>query len=229
MNLVKSNPPDLIKFTTTSAFSSLDADKDVLKALKLLTTLRGIGPATASLLLSVYQPDAIPFFSDELFRWAHWDGIGPVSKGPKAGQGWERKIAYSAKEYGGVLERVGRLRERLEVGATEAEKVAYVLAREGADIDGRVGAGKMGEQEVGEDGEEKVERADQVEQRTEGIAKAIREAEAEAKAGGFARDDGVKAEGSLGEEDSQKKGKKRKAQDQKVSAEGTRRSTRSKA
>ncbi|KAJ4986452.1 DUF1479 domain protein [Stagonosporopsis vannaccii] len=230
MNLVKSNPADVIQSTTASAFSSLDSDKDVLKALKLLTVLRGIGPATASLLLSVYHPDAVPFFSDELFRWSHWDGVGPVSKGPKAGQGWDRKINYSVKEYGGVLERVERLRSRLKIGATEAEKVAYVLGRERVDVDRGVGVEEGDEQTASEesDGKGVEEETEKVEQRTGEIMKTIRQSEAEVKVVNQGRAGGVKASDSRAGDGTSKKSTKRKAQEQKIQAEAIRRRTRRK-
>lgn len=98
-------------------------------ALTQLCKLKGVGPATASLLLSVYDPVHAPFFSDELFRWICWD--------EKAG--WDRKIKYDAKEYRMLCEGVQVLVERFgsrvegadgkEVQAVELEKVAYVLGK----------------------------------------------------------------------------------------------------
>lgn len=98
----------------------------ILAALKHLTTLSGIGPATASLILSTLYPDDFPFFSDELFRWVMWDE--PAKDGKK---GWERKIGYTAKEYEALLGKVGELGQRLGCGAREAECVAYVLGKTG--------------------------------------------------------------------------------------------------
>jgi len=83
--------------------------------------LKGIGPATAALLLSTSNPKELPFFSDELFRWAFWaDG---------SGSRWDRKIKYSLKEYRDLVARVDKLRARIGRGALEAEKVAYVLGK----------------------------------------------------------------------------------------------------
>lgn len=62
---MQSNEALLIEDTTRKAFSN-DAD-DVAAAVKTLTGLKGIGPATASLLLSVYAPESVPFFSDVSF------------------------------------------------------------------------------------------------------------------------------------------------------------------
>jgi hypothetical protein len=126
-NLVASNSEDTVADTTREAFSLIPdgtpEEKDVKASLAVLTKLRGIGPATASLMLSVLRPDEIPFFSDELYRWAMWeDGKG---------KGWDRGIKYSVKEYLELFGRVKEVRERSgsEVKAVELEKVAYVLAR----------------------------------------------------------------------------------------------------
>ena len=91
--------------------------------------MRGIGPATASLILAVYDPQNVPFFSDELFRWLHWEDA--------KNKGWDRSIKYSLKEYKQLLERMGELRERLkedggdaeEVSAEDIEKAAYNIAK----------------------------------------------------------------------------------------------------
>lgn len=98
-----------------------------MSALKTLTTpLKGIGPATASLLLSVKSPESVPFFSDEMFRWCMWDEAGGV-------KGWGRKIKYDAKEYGMLCEKVEGLRKRLGVGCVDVERVAWVLGKESVD------------------------------------------------------------------------------------------------
>ncbi|KAL9113978.1 MAG: hypothetical protein Q9187_007551, partial [Circinaria calcarea] len=107
-------------------FAIYEADKSsYATALKELAKLKGIGPATASLLLSVYDEENVPFFSDELFRWVCWDEQA----------GWKRKIKYDMKEYGMLWEGVERLREKLgsKVKAVDLEKVAYVCGRLGAD------------------------------------------------------------------------------------------------
>ncbi|KAF2690859.1 hypothetical protein K458DRAFT_382437 [Lentithecium fluviatile CBS 122367] len=133
LNLVKENADTLIEETTKKAFAlgSKDGvgDGDVMKALKILSALKGIGPATASLLLSVYHPEHIPFFSDELFRWVMWDEPG------KPG-GWKRAIKYNNKEYEELIGRVEKVRERLGVRAVDCEKVAWVLGKDGVDLDG---------------------------------------------------------------------------------------------
>ena len=80
--------------TTTAGLS----DSVLGSALTTLTKLKGIGPATASLLLSTSDPENVPFFSDELFRWAFWED--------KPGCRWDRKISYSAKEYRELVAKV---------------------------------------------------------------------------------------------------------------------------
>lgn len=118
--LVQSNPPDTVQKTTATAFSSFDGTLEKLKAsLKQLSTLKGIGPATASLLLSVAFPSTVPFFSDELFRWTFWE--------EGKGKGWDRPIKYTPKEYHELFSRIQEIRNRHDWDAVDMEKVAFVL------------------------------------------------------------------------------------------------------
>jgi len=127
MKLVTNNSEAAVKEATESAF----AHAEPLKALDILTKLSGIGPATASLLLSVNSPESIPFFSDELFRFVHLEKNG---KGEMIG--WDRKIAYNKKEYTQVYETCTRLRDGLnakaasdeQISMLDLEKHAYVLS-----------------------------------------------------------------------------------------------------
>ncbi|ORX98541.1 hypothetical protein BCR34DRAFT_496052 [Clohesyomyces aquaticus] len=123
LQLVQSNPADQVGNTTRQAFAELDT-QNPLPALKTLTQLKGIGPATASLLLSVFAAEDVPFFSDELLRWCMWD----------EGEGWKRKIKYDIKEYAELAERIREVRKRLDVSAVEMERVAWVLGRNGVDM-----------------------------------------------------------------------------------------------
>jgi hypothetical protein len=123
--LVESNDATAIENVTRAAFAAYDPDDptpaSVQSAIKTLSTFKGIGPATASLLLSVaFRYDA-PFFSDELFRWCLWE--------EGKGKGWDRPIKYSPKEYSELWVRFKELRSRIPVNVFEVEKVAYVLAR----------------------------------------------------------------------------------------------------
>lgn len=45
---------------------ALEALPDLEKAVKELTVLKGVGPATASAVLAAYAPDVAPFMSDEV-------------------------------------------------------------------------------------------------------------------------------------------------------------------
>ncbi|KAJ4365230.1 hypothetical protein N0V83_008848 [Neocucurbitaria cava] len=147
LSLVQSNTSETIEETTKRAFEKLpknllegpELEKLLLDPLKELTKLRGIGPATASLLLSVMRPETIPFFSDELFRWCCWDH-------PESPGGWARKIKYNVKEYQQLLGHVEFTTKRLEVRAVDMEKVAWVLGRDKADVftGEEAGGGDMG-------------------------------------------------------------------------------------
>ena len=144
-NLVATNNDSDILSATKSAFATYEADHDAYAAsIAALSKLKGIGPATASLLLSCYDPIRIPFFSDQLFRYALWQRT--------AGCGWDRKIKYSTSEYKEMFEKVQALRERLEsesgqeVSALTLEKVAYVLGKE-AQLDSKQDAVQGGKRE----------------------------------------------------------------------------------
>jgi len=120
--LVQQNSEEFVKETTTAGFSANSWNE----SLNILTKLKGIGPATAALLLSTSDPEKLPFFSDELFRWAFWES--------KSGAGWDRKIKYSLKEYRELKEKIDELRGRIGTRAIEAEKVAYVLGKRETDL-----------------------------------------------------------------------------------------------
>lgn len=125
--LVDQNSDDDIASTTRDGFDSFaqDPHANIKSSLTKLTELKGIGPATASLLLSVYDPAQAPFFSDELFRWVFWED--------KKGDGWDRKFKYTPKEYLELFEKIQQAQKRLEgVKAVELEKVAYVLGKRAA-------------------------------------------------------------------------------------------------
>ncbi|KAH9906559.1 DUF1479-domain-containing protein [Xylariomycetidae sp. FL2044] len=116
MSLVASNDPELVKKIIQDATKEYWAGGDAFKTLLAISKLRGIGPATASLLLSVHDPDRVIFFSDEAYYWTCCGG----KKSP---------IKYSTKEYQELNAAAQTLAKRLEVNATEIEKVAYVLIK----------------------------------------------------------------------------------------------------
>ncbi|KAK6462512.1 hypothetical protein DFJ63DRAFT_161078 [Scheffersomyces coipomensis] len=100
--LIKSNEADVVKETTTAGFDILLQFKDrfgtkqyqdtVKSSLKKLSELRGVGPATASLMLSllhkINEKLAPPFFSDESFIYYV---VEPTRPGTP--------IKYNVKEY----------------------------------------------------------------------------------------------------------------------------------
>jgi hypothetical protein len=129
--LVQRNADSVVQDLTRDAFKSFSSGSksadEAKQTVNTLSKLQGIGPATASLLLSVFDPDAVPFFSDELFRWCFFeDGKG---------KGWDREIKYNVKEYVELYSRVQELRDRVkksserDVSAVELEKVAYVVGK----------------------------------------------------------------------------------------------------
>lgn len=142
--------------TTTAGFSAESRSSSV----EILTKLKGIGPATAALLLSTYDPEKLPFFSDELFRWVFWDD--------KVGGRWDRKIKYSLKEYRELVARVDELRKRLGRGALDAEKVAYVLGKRETPL------GRQGDSVQAQDSTELVEEHDAGRKTVAPIAKSAR-------------------------------------------------------
>ncbi|KAK4039842.1 hypothetical protein C8A01DRAFT_16206 [Parachaetomium inaequale] len=120
MKLVSSNEPGFVKDTVQEAVTHYRDKPDVSDALKILTQLKGIGPATASLLLAVHDPRRVVFFADEAFYWLCCDG----SKAP---------IKYNLKEYTDLNKRAQALAKRLGVKAVDIERVAFVLMRQPQD------------------------------------------------------------------------------------------------
>ncbi|KAG5949944.1 hypothetical protein E4U53_005613 [Claviceps sorghi] len=134
MSLVASNDAQTTKAVIASAIKTYraktapcqsgdarDADVAAQTALDMLTTLRGVGPATASLLLSVHDPRRVIFFSDEAYWWLCCGGHSDVS------------IRYTAKEYRALCDEAARLVRRLGGGTqmVHVEKAAYVAMRTG--------------------------------------------------------------------------------------------------
>lgn len=117
MKLVSSNEPGLVEQTVKEASECYRQKDDVAAALGILTKLKGIGPATASLLLAVLDPDRVIFFADEAFYYLCCGG----KKAP---------IKYNAKEYQELSERARKLCKRLHVRAVDVERVAFVIMRQ---------------------------------------------------------------------------------------------------
>lgn len=120
--LVESNSENDIRTASVNAFSrEVESKENVKTAMDDLTKLKGIGPATASLLLSVCHLEKVPFFSDELYRWVFWE--------EGKGKGWDRSIKYTPKEY---LEMFEKINAKYQVSAVELEKAAYVAGKKAA-------------------------------------------------------------------------------------------------
>ncbi|KAK6421277.1 hypothetical protein LTR95_016823 [Oleoguttula sp. CCFEE 5521] len=118
--------PEFVLEVTSDGLSS-SSDDNLEAQLKTLCKLKGIGPATASLLLAINDPETVPFFSDELFRWVTWKD--------NTGSRWDRKIKYTPKEYRELVAGVAEFKVRIEgVSAAELEKVAYVLGKREQDL-----------------------------------------------------------------------------------------------
>lgn len=125
MGLVTSNDPNTAAETVQEALTAYGKPSgkkpgNVAAAMTVLTKMRGIGPATAALLLSVHDAERVIFFSDEAFWWLCCDG--------KRGA----PIKYNPKEYESLRAEANKLVSRLSVSATEVEKVAYVLMKRDA-------------------------------------------------------------------------------------------------
>jgi hypothetical protein len=116
MKLVSSNEPGFVRDTIQKAVAHFRDKADVSGALNILTELKGIGPATASLLLAVHDPKRVVFFADEAFYWL-------------CGNGSKVPIKYNHKEYTELNKRAQALAKRLGVKAVDIERVAFVLMR----------------------------------------------------------------------------------------------------
>ncbi|KAL4914242.1 hypothetical protein BDW62DRAFT_213656 [Aspergillus aurantiobrunneus] len=165
LSLVRSNQEKSIQNATSSAFSQLQGSastssaldgkdgrfQSVQKNLESLTNpLRGVGPATASLILSVASRE-VPFYSDDVYLWL-CVGVYPSSSsscsstttttttttdGGEDGKEKEKavrskelrpngelNVKYNVSEYRRLWEAVQRLRGRLNEGAGQGEAVS---------------------------------------------------------------------------------------------------------
>ncbi|KAK5053972.1 hypothetical protein LTR84_001934 [Exophiala bonariae] len=97
-----------------SPSTSAPSTATLIAALDSACKLTGIGPATGTLILAVYDPKYIPFFQDEMFLW-----FFPDHK--------DAKLKYTQKEYLQLYDAVAPVLKKLGVKAVDLEKVAYVL------------------------------------------------------------------------------------------------------
>lgn len=117
---MQKNDKDAVQDSTTATVKLLmklkikdeGFDECVMDALKEVTKLKGVGPATGSLVLSVLARDTVVFFQDELFGW-----LFPTHP----------KLKYDVKEYRMLLQKCQELMKTYQVNAWELEKAAYVL------------------------------------------------------------------------------------------------------
>lgn len=63
MDFVSSLDDAVVKSASQKAFENLP---DISKAISELTVLKGVGPATASAVLTAFAPHLTPFMSDEV-------------------------------------------------------------------------------------------------------------------------------------------------------------------
>lgn len=119
MKLVSSNEEAFVDKTVKEGLEMYEQKASAPAAVDVLTRLKGIGPATASLLLAVHDPDNVIFFADEAFYWL-------------CNNGRKDSIKYNAKEYKELSQKAQDLAERLGVKAVDIERVAYVLMNQDA-------------------------------------------------------------------------------------------------
>src|SRR5437667_8616038 len=106
MKLVSSNDPSSVQSTIEKTIKAYRDKCDVPATLDALCKLRGIGPATASLLLAVHDPQNSIFFSDEAFWWLCCGGR-------------KEAIKYNLKEFQALYSKAQALAKRLGVRAAD--------------------------------------------------------------------------------------------------------------
>jgi hypothetical protein len=107
-SLIESNSDDNVRSITKEAFS-----KKWPENLNILTTLRGVGPATATAILSLVDP-SVPFFSDEVARI--------ILK--------QEKLKYTAKEVLSYVDLVRSLAEKLNISPKQYEILKFTESHE---------------------------------------------------------------------------------------------------
>jgi hypothetical protein len=121
--MVRKNEPSTVQTQTALAFSRLSTSSGpskspstptIVTSLDAVCKLTGIGPATGTLILNIFEPTHIPFFQDEMYAW-----FFPDTKSDK--------LKYTQKEYLQLLEAVRPVLKKLGVKASDLEKVSYVL------------------------------------------------------------------------------------------------------
>ncbi|EGE06756.1 hypothetical protein TEQG_05751 [Trichophyton equinum CBS 127.97] len=140
MGLIRSNAEAQVEAVTKEAFSSLAEDSQAgvfpEAAVQLLCkSFRGVGPATASLILSLAPGTSTPFFSDELYYWLCMDLYTQDKQVPRHKL---PKLKYNVKEYQDLWDAFTKLRQRIQQLSEESEtkqtfsvqdmeKIAFVI------------------------------------------------------------------------------------------------------
>jgi hypothetical protein len=79
--------------------------------------LKGIGPATGSLILAIHDPQNVIYFSDELFRWLLHDGKRVTPK-------------YTAAEFDDLFAKSKVFMAQINCTPIELEQVAFTIIKE---------------------------------------------------------------------------------------------------
>ncbi|KAJ5684726.1 uncharacterized protein N7477_001071 [Penicillium maclennaniae] len=182
MGMIKSNAEKVVLECTSSAISLLpepsttpnvDSEGDLYpkESFDALTRLRGVGVATASLILSIatassVEVDEVPFYSDDTFLWL-CAGCYPGSEEEEVRKylkpNGDLGVKYNVNEYRLLWEKMEELRGRLnrpgegedKIRFVDIERVAFVVRNfddSGFDVGGDDGGGD----EVDEKGVKKV-------------------------------------------------------------------------
>jgi hypothetical protein len=124
--MIRKNDAAGVLEATSASLEALSALNDTLSASEALnitlsamaaaSKLTGVGPATASLVLAVYQPELVPFFQDELWAWCFPEKAGT-------------KLKYDKKEYELLFRRCWEIKQSLGKGGSmlTLEKGSFVL------------------------------------------------------------------------------------------------------
>lgn len=155
MGMVKGNQDKLVTKSTSTALSALPEADPILApneafpraSLDALTApLRGVGPSTASLILSIGtildEPKRqVPFYSDDVYFWLVLGDFPTAEneldkKSPNKKPNGELIAKYDLNEYRDLWRHTHELRARLNISVAESdrpvslvdiEKVAYVI------------------------------------------------------------------------------------------------------
>ncbi len=110
--LVAGNSPALVKRTSQEALAAVP---DVREPVALLSSLAGVGPATASAVLAAYAPSIFPFFDEIVSQQI--PNLGPVAFTP----------AYYQRYAAALRERAARLNQRCSDRVWTAHAVSQAL------------------------------------------------------------------------------------------------------